>query len=116
MDERAPTLAAVAQLAIDALTAARAKLAVTRQRRRPDPGDLFLRALESRSLLVRIGRDGPSLPLGLLRRIEREESELCLRFSPGAHVRPASSPAAQRSAADRREVQRPAAPPIRVLM
>jgi hypothetical protein len=66
MDERAPAPAAVAQLAMDALTAARAKLAISRQRWRPDRGDHFLRAPESRSLLLRIGRDDPPLPLGSL--------------------------------------------------
>jgi hypothetical protein len=44
-------------------------------------------APQSRSLLVRIGRDNPPLPLGPLRRIEREESKLSLRFSLGAHAR-----------------------------
>jgi hypothetical protein len=116
MDERAPTPAAVAQLAMDDLVAASAKLAVSWQPRRPDASDAFFRAPESRSLLVRISRDNPPLPLGPLRRIEREESKLSLGFSLGAHARPASSSAAQRSAAGPPEVRRPAAPPIRVLM
>ncbi len=116
MDERAPTPATIAQLSMNDLAAARAELAVSRQPRRPNPRDDFLRAPESRSLLVRIGRDDPPLPLGPLRRIEREQSELSLRFSLGAHVPPASSSAARRSAAGQREVRRPAAPPVHVLM
>ena len=116
MDERAPSPAAVAQLTVNDLAAASAELAVIRQPRRPDLSDPFFRAPDGGSLLIRIGRDDPPLPLAPLRRIEREESKLSLRFSLGAHSRPASSSAAQRSAAGRREVRRPAAPPIRALM
>ena len=116
MDERAPSPAAIAQLTVNDLAAASAELAVIRQPRRPDLSDPFFRAPDGGSLLVRIRRDDPPLPLAPLRRIEREESKLSLRFSLGAHSRPASSSAAQRSAADQQEVRRPAAPPIRVLM
>jgi len=48
--------------------------------------------------------------------IEREESELSLRFSLGAHSRPASLSGVRRSAAGQREVRRPAAPPVHVLV
>jgi len=116
MDEGAPTPAAVAQLTMDALTAARAKLAVSWQPRRSDPGDDFFSATKSRSLLIRVRWNDPPLPLRSPRRIEREEAELSLRFSLGAHSRPASASGVRRSAAGQREVRRPAAPPVHVLM
>ena len=116
MDERAPSPAAIAQLTVNDLATAGAELAVTRQPRRPDLSDALFRSSEGGSLFIRITRDGPSLTLDPSRRMEREKPKLGFRFSLGAHSRPASSSAAQRSAADQQEVRRPAAPPVHVLM
>ena len=116
MDERTPTPAAVAQLAMNDLAAAGASLRLPGSHDGRILRDDFLCAPESRSLLVRIGRNDPPLPLAPLRRIEREEAKLSFGFSLGAHVPPASSSAARRSAAGQREVRRPAAPPVHVLM
>jgi hypothetical protein len=52
MDDRTPAAAAVARLARDDLSAASAKLAIVRQRRRPNPGDDLFRSPERGPLLV----------------------------------------------------------------